>query len=1554
MEKLRRQTLQQLLLPSMLLAACGPLAIQSAAQTTDNTAVRMLLDRAKILAAHGHGDIAVQTWQQVLLSDPQNREAVAGIARTDMQLGRVEEARGYLARLKRLGGSGEAESIEAMPVVGTPNSQLQDAARFAAQHNYVGAMKIYEGLYGDAPPAGDMALAYYDTEAAIPERRQHAIEGLRKLAARFPDDHRYDVTLGRILTYDPKTRAAGIALLKQHDSSAARDALAQAESWNTAPPAAPEPSSPGKTAKPVDYPGAAGYKALNAGNLQEAEHQFKGVLAGAPDNPQALSGLGYVRMKQRRFAEAQELLEDARRNGASGSGLDDGLSLSRFWATMTRASDAQSSGDLATALTQFRSAQAMRPKSPEAAEGVAGVLLQQKDAAGATDIYRREVESGSTRPQAWKGLLLAQAASGDTAAAAVTAARTPVQMRTSFEIDPGYIAAELRAAQASGNASEASRLRGKVLALPFPNGGRDLTVAQQLEYADLLTLAGRADAASSLYRQVLRQQPENSDAWKALLAGEHQSGHDEQAEAMLHSVPPSVLEKGRIDPDFLALAGSIYNNLGQQDRARDYLEHAFALTHGDRPGITLQLASIYAAGGQSAKAYALFSRELERNPAEKTAWSGLIASLHAEHRDAEAWQRIGAMPEDVRASLEQDPEFLHTLASIQAANGQVRPALASFRRMDQLYRESNVPEPAGAQLEYAWLLERTGDDQGLYALISQLGQSSELTEEEQASFRSLVSNWTVRRAMAALRAGDRPRATALLSAAHSTFPRDPDVSNALAGAYMQEGEPKQALALYSSLDMTAATLPQFQGAIGAALASNDTAHAEAWLETAMNRFPNDSTLLRMAAEYEQSRGDAHKAEAYYRAALQAMGNSPGTAPAGTGSPDSSAPAQRLMQLLAPGSTASSRAPFASHSELDGLLDGPAQAPIQNHAGDGTASGSETLGDFSTRSSSDASDALPAKSYGERDTYADTRSAPASQNLQGFSDNAGTGQVAEDSWAPPAPVAHRKQTAHRVPDLYPMDRAASEQQVDVTLPANHETLASADPSPQAGIGEASDDLPRTFAPVDVPAPPSRPATRYASSQSWASDTEPGGRLEGAVTKLRGSDSTAPNPYARGEAQPERSGSTLPPFSAESASAAASPNPGSGVLPPLTGSHAESVVRPQTPREQIEQQLALIQSSSSPWLGGTSGIAYRSGQPGFDHLAAYSAEIESSASLGPNARLTVVARPVLLDAGTPSVTSPNYRQGTLPVSAIPESQSASGIGGEVQLRTSNFAASLGYTPSGFLVSNVTGDLLIHPQASHFTLTFARQPIVDTQLSWAGLRDIGSRSSTFAGNVWGGVVTNSGELQIASGDASQGWYIQGGGQYITGDHVATNQRADGDAGAYWRVWQNPDSATVTVGANFFGMHYGKNLRYFTYGQGGYFSPSAYMLGNIPVTVSGHSGSRVHYNVVGSLGLQAFSESSTPYFPLDPAIQLAQGNPYYSEQTNVGANYDIQGKIDYALNEHWFGGAYLDANNARDYTSSRVGFYIRYMLRPQPIGYEASPTGIFPTSGLRPLRVP
>ena len=238
---------------------------------------------------------------------------------------------------------------------------------------------------------------------------------------------------------------------------------------------------------------------------------------------------------------------------------------------------------------------------------------------------------------------------------------------------------------------------------------------------------------------------------------------------------------------------------------------------------------------------------------------------------------------------------------------------------------------------------------------------------------------------------------------------------------------------------------------------------------------------------------------------------------------------------------------------------------------------------------------------------------------------------------------------------------------------------------------------------------------------------------------------------------------------------------------------------------------------------------------------------------------------------------------------------------------------------------------------------------------MRDPGSASLSYPGNIWGGVIATQGGIQFARGSAESGYYVGVNGQYITGYNVQLNSRFDGTGGAYWRLLTSPENGNLSIGANFFGMHYAHNEDAFTYGMGGYFSPQAYFLGNVPLTWAGHAGTTWHYTLMGSLGVQAFQEDLTPLFPLaaQKANEVSSGNLALPAKTSVAANYDLRGQVAYAIGPHWFVGGFAGANNSRNYSAFSAGFTVHYLFRSQP-STVAGPTGLFPVDGVRPFTVP
>jgi hypothetical protein len=433
-----------------------------------------------------------------------------------------------------------------------------------------------------------------------------------------------------------------------------------------------------------------------------------------------------------------------------------------------------------------------------------------------------------------------------------------------------------------------------------------------------------------------------------------------------------------------------------------------------------------------------------------------------------------------------------------------------------------------------------------------------------------------------------------------------------------------------------------------------------------------------------------------------------------------------------------------------------------------------------------------------------------------------------------------------------------------------------------------------------------------------------------------------------------------------------------VPPLRGGYYTGELLapnvPLTERQQAERDLAALEGSYSGWMGGTGSARYRSGVVGYDRLTDLETTFEASYVAANKVRFSVVPKAVFLNSGQLNVGSFNGVTGSPVLGTYdtsvavnnPTEQFANGIGGEFQVTARNFAVAVGYTPYEFLVENYTGRVLWRPD-SHFTLYANRDTVDETQLSYAGMRDPGSATNVYPGNIWGGVVSTGGGVRFDRGDEKAGFYITADGADLTGYHVLQNTKFEGSMGAYFLAHTFPGYGRLNVGVSLFGMHYAQNERALSYGLGGYFSPDAYLLASVPITFVGRYRNNFHYTIAGSVGVQTFQEDSQLYFPLDRALETSFATSsacststianhtcaQYPTNSNTGGNYSLNSEGAYRIADHWYAGGFLFANNTNNYNTVTGGFFVRYLFRPQ-IGTDDYPTGLFPVEGFRPLRVP
>ena len=1648
--------------------APGHLSAQTVAST--QAATQSLLDKAHALEVRGRMDMAAQTWQQVLLADPQNTTALAGLARAAKLSGNTALAGTYLDRLRAINPNDpNIARVENMGSQQNQAAQLVQAGKLAQNGQYAQAMTLYKQVFGNQPPAGDWALAYYETESATDDGRADAIAGLRGLVEKYPTDSRYQVSLGRILTYNPKTREEGRRLLERHPSDPkAAAALRQSLVWDSANPASAAeiraylakhndaqlstalknmPKAPARSTvlpqTPEEIAAAAearargvqeqeAYNSLNAKRIDDAEMRFKAILATDGQNARALAGMGYVRMQQSNFGSAISFLEQAKQNGSRDAGVDTALETAHFYYTMAEASTALNENDLTTAEQQYQAALGLRANSPEALEGLGGTLMKAQQSEAAIQVFERYVKVKPSSPAAWRGLFMAYYGAGNAAQALLAEKRIPSTVHAQLMRDPEFLRSLASAYSAVGRDADAQRVLKSALDLPFPTGANGLKVETQLQYASLLQQANRLDQAGALFRQVLASDVSNTAAWQGLVRVQHAMKQDPIALQTLQGMPPANYEIAMRDPGFQATVASIYQSQNRMDAAQQILERSvnqqIAANQKPPTAILLQLAGIYLTRNNADKAFPIYRSVLTENPDRPDAWKGLLTVLHSSGRDQEALAQVQQIPTSVRSQLENDVEYLQTIGAVYNSLGQPQQAMVFMNRVRQHYAVQHSAAPADVDVQDAWLLFNGGNDSGLYRQLMLLGGRPDLNDEQRRTVQTIWTSWAVRRANQAAAGGNVQRSLAILNAAAKSFPDNPGVLRALASGYARAGLPKQAVLIFKSQDMTAASASDYKSAVGAALAAGDNKIAETWLRYGLDAYPRDAEMLNLGAKFEQSRGDSGRAAEYYRASLAAL------PPADPGAELANEliqpmPVARLPKPVEPQdlatllrssddsttSTPQVAQPAQPYLPSYGNMNGQAPVQITGKAYTGQSSvvppymgnpASRTkqapaararLGDYAPQATEGPPPVVGAVGL---PSTGPTQQSPNTGNAYFRSPKVTQGDSSYQELRQPTQQAQGGQQFSVTPekDIYgpyvpyvpptygytpaPVPVQLGDASPRVAAPQRDVTdvLPTARYVPNARASRGKSSVPMTGQsnpPQEDYSGASTQNTQYTQNAQQSGDSFGQQYPQPDVTRSTGS--------ARRTASRNTTSAPLPamsypgvsqPLSGETGYPAIGPAAPTGVpptdaelvaksVPPLRGGYdpraPAALGPPLSQRAQTELELSSLESSYSGWVGGIGYGRYRSGTPGFDRLTDLESPFEASAVLGKSMRVTIVPRAVFLNSGVVNSASFTGAAGVIPVLGTasgaslttPVQQFASGVGGELQLTTKNLGIAAGYTPYGFLITNITGRFQWRPAGGHFSLFGERDSVKDTQLSYAGMRDPGTTSAIFEGNIWGGVISTGGGARLDVGTEKSGLYVSAAGYVLDGYHVLENRKYEGTMGAYFRVKSWPAYGSLNIGASFYGMHYDYNERGLTYGQGGYFSPNVYFLAGVPVTFNGNYKRDFHYTLNGSVGLQTFQEDKAPYYPLDLFLQTGASNPYYTLNSNTGLNYGINAQGSYRIADHWYVGGFLTGNNTNNYNLISGGFFVRYLFKSQP-QTESGPTGLFPTSGFRPLRVP
>ncbi|WP_086981118.1 cellulose biosynthesis protein BcsC [Vibrio aphrogenes] len=460
----------QLLLAVLLGISVQALNVNHVQAAENDASIKILLDQANYWHNQHQDNLATESLKKVLTADANNVQALYLMSLWSEQNGDIQEAERWKARLKQVApDSSQYQELATMSQIKSLSSgQLALARNQANSGNITASLATWHKLFnGETPPVG-LAPEYYLTMAGDSTLYPTALEELTTLHQQYPDNTAIEVALGKVQTFKPETRRQGIERLQTlaNSNKDADNGLRDALLW-LAPKVTDEgyyqtwiQRHPQDNAVLIHYQNSvlgtvktSGYQDLNQGNLAQAATQFQSVLKSNPSDVDALAGMGYVRYRQKNFAEAEQYLRRAAEQGGTAAvEYTQQANEAAFYRQLELAKQAAQSGDLNKALalseplarrsgSQGISAQLFR----------ADVLAQKKNYPQAESTLKNVLRTEPRNAAANESLYYVLRAQGKTAEANKVLKNLPQSVQAKLQPRNNYQAIRDNATQALKN-----------------------------------------------------------------------------------------------------------------------------------------------------------------------------------------------------------------------------------------------------------------------------------------------------------------------------------------------------------------------------------------------------------------------------------------------------------------------------------------------------------------------------------------------------------------------------------------------------------------------------------------------------------------------------------------------------------------------------------------------------------------------------------------------------------------------------------------------------------------------------------------------------------------------------------------------------------------------------------------------------------------------------------------------------------------------------------------------------------------------------------------------
>lgn len=216
-------------------------------------------------------------------------------------------------------------------------------------------------------------------------------------------------------------------------------------------------------------------------------------------------------------------------------------------------------------------------------------------------------------------------------------------------------------------------------------------------------------------------------------------------------------------------------------------------------------------------------------------------------------------------------------------------------------------------------------------------------------------------------------------------------------------------------------------------------------------------------------------------------------------------------------------------------------------------------------------------------------------------------------------------------------------------------------------------------------------------------------------------------------------------------------------------------------------------------------------------------------------------------------------------------------------------------------------------NLSLKVLQESITETMVSYVGQRD------PTTGAVWGQVTRRGLEGSIEHQGAWTTSLTLGYYPTIEGMNTLSNGEKKGSLLVGKRL--KTDTMEGMIGPLMVYDSYDHSTNHFTYGHGGYFSPTSFMLGAMYGDVNQKVTPDLWLRLKGSVGYMSFKEGNSPMFPLDPT-----NTQTYGASNTRGVSMNLKGYGDYRLNDHFHLIGMAGYSFAPNYTSSFGGLSLIY----------------------------